>query len=78
MSLRAKDAEGKHPQGSEIVGSSSFAMWIFAFFGGKLSKCHDVNWGTKKKWGVTLQSRVQNSDANDHVAWDRTRALEAR
>lgn len=38
MSHWAKDTEGKHSQGLEIVGSSSFARWIFAFFGGKLSK----------------------------------------
>jgi hypothetical protein len=31
-----------------MVGSSSFAKRTFAFFGGKLFKCHFVNWGSKK------------------------------
>jgi len=43
MSLRAKDAEGKHSQGLQTVGSSSFAKWTFAFFGGKLHKDHFIN-----------------------------------
>lgn len=47
MELWAKDARGKHSQGLQIVGSSSFAMWTFEFFGGKLLRCHIVNQGTK-------------------------------
>ncbi len=47
MSLWAKDAEGKHSQGLQIVGSSSFATLTFAFFGGKLFRCHVVNQGTE-------------------------------
>lgn len=47
MLLWAKDARGKHSQGLQIVGSSSFATWTFAFFGGKLFRCHIVNQGTK-------------------------------
>lgn len=78
MLLWAKDVEGKHSQGLRIVGSSSFAKCTFAFFGGKLFKCHSINRGFKEKKGVALQSRVQNSKPNDHVAWDRTRALEVR
>lgn len=78
MSLWAKDAEGKHSQGLLMVGSSSFANCTFAFFGGKLFKYHFVKWVSKKGQGVALQSRVQNSKPNDHVAWDRTRALEVR
>ena len=78
MLLRAKAVEGKHSQGLQIVGSSSFAKCTFAFFGGKLFKFHFVNWGFKEGKGVALQSGVQNSKPNDHVAWDRTRALEAR
>jgi hypothetical protein len=45
--LWANDARGKHSQGLQIVGSSSSATWTFAFFGGKLFRCHIVNQGTK-------------------------------
>lgn len=37
MSLHAKEAVGKHSQGSQIVGSSSFVIRTLAFLGGKLS-----------------------------------------
>ena len=43
MLLWAKDVEGKHSQGLQMVGSSSFAKCTFAFFGGKLFRCHFVN-----------------------------------
>lgn len=48
MLLLAKDVEGKHSQGLQMVGSSSFAKCTFAFFGGKLFRCHFVNRGFKK------------------------------
>ncbi len=47
MLLLAKDAEGKHSQGLQIVGSCSLATWTFAFFGGKLFRGHFANYGTK-------------------------------
>src|SRR6266699_6184774 len=47
--LWAKDARGKHSQGLQIVGSSSVAIWTFAFFGGKLFKYYIVNLGTKDR-----------------------------
>jgi len=43
MSLWAKDDEGKHSHGLEMVGSTSLAMWTLAFFGGKLHKDHFID-----------------------------------
>jgi len=54
MSLRAKDDEGKHSHGLEMVGSVSFAKWTLAFFGGKLHKDHFIILERKK-------SRVRTS-----------------
>lgn len=48
ISLRANDDEGKHSHGLEMVGSSSFAKWTLAFFGGKLHKDHFINHSTKR------------------------------
>jgi len=43
MSLWAKDDEGKHSHGLEMVGSMSFAKWTLEIFGGKLHKDHFIN-----------------------------------
>jgi hypothetical protein len=42
MSLRAKEAVGKHSQGLQMVGSSSFVIRTFVFLGGKLIRCYFV------------------------------------